>query len=69
MNIILKIIEFLCSSVAVFLTWVLIMNIISSIINPKITIENGAPVEQNNNARLMFALIIAICWAIIIIIP
>ena len=32
-------------------------------------IENGAPVEQNNNARLMFALIIAICWAIIIIIP
>jgi hypothetical protein len=44
-------------SVAIFFSWVLVMSIISSVINPQIIIENGLPVEKNNNARLMFALI------------
>lgn len=69
MTIFLKILEFISSSVAIFFTWVLIMNIISAIINPQITMKNGVTIESNNNARLMFALIIAICWAIVIIIP
>lgn len=69
MIIFLKISEFIFSSVAIFMTWILILNIISSIINPQIVIENYTPVEKNNNARLLFALIIAICWAFVIIIP
>ena len=65
MSIILGILKFIFSGCAIFLTWVLI-NIISSVINPQIVIENDQPVEKrkNNNARFMFALIIAICWAI-----
>lgn len=69
MNILLGIFEFIFSFVAIFLTWVLIISIINSVVNPNIIIENGLPIEKNNNARLMFALIIALCWAIVIIIP
>jgi hypothetical protein len=39
------------------------------VINPQIVIENDQPVEKNNNARFMFALIIAICWAFVIALP
>lgn len=69
MGILLTIIELLCSCVAIFLTWILIFNTIGAIINPQIVIENGQAIEKNNNARYMFALIIAVCWAIVIVIP
>lgn len=65
----LGLLKFLCSSVAIFLTWVLISNIISSVINPQFVVENGETIEKNNNARYMLALIIAVCWAIVIVIP
>lgn len=67
--ILLGLLKFLCSTVAIFITWILIMNIISSVINPQIVIENNEPIEKNNNARLLMALIIAICWGIVIILP
>ena len=69
MGFILGFLEFICSSIAIFLTWILIMNIISSVINPQIIVENGIAIEKNNNARFWFALIIAILWAVVIIIP
>ena len=69
MLIVFSILKFICAVIAIFLTWILILNIISSAINPQIIIENGLPVEKNNNARLMFALIIAICWAFVIVLP
>lgn len=69
MGILLGIIEFLCSAIAIFLTWILIMNIISSILNPSFIVKDGVTIEENYNARLMFVLIISICWAIVIVIP
>ena len=61
--------KFLFSVIAIFFTWILILNIISSIINPQIIIENGMATEKNNNARYIFVIIISICWAFVIIIP
>lgn len=69
MGIILTILEFIFSVIAIFFTWILILNIISSVINPQFSIENNVVVEKNNNARMWFALIIAISWAFVIIIP
>jgi hypothetical protein len=69
MEIFLGILKFLFSTAAIFITWVLILNIISSIINPQIVLENGNAIEKNNNARFIFALIIAVCWAIVIVLP
>lgn len=69
MGILLGIIEFLCSTIAIFLTWILIMNIISSILNPSFIVKDGVTIEEHYNARLIFALITAICWAIVIVIP
>jgi hypothetical protein len=69
MSIVLGIIEFLCSVIAIFVTWILIINIISSVINPQIVIKDGVAIEENYNSRLLFALIIAISWGIVIVIP
>lgn len=69
MGIILTILEFIFSVIAIFFTWILILNIISSVINPQFSIENNVVVEKNNNARMWFALIIALSWAFVIIIP
>jgi hypothetical protein len=69
MSIFLTILEFIFSFIAIFFTWILIINIVYSVVNPNIIIENGQPIEKNNNARLMFSLIIALCWAFVIIIP
>lgn len=69
MAIFLGILKFLFSAIAIFFTWVLILNIISSVINPQIVVENGVTIERNNNARFIFALIISLCWAIVLVIP
>lgn len=68
-SIFLGFLKFLFSTIAIFMTWVLILNIISSIINPQILSENGLSIEKYNNARFIFALIISICWGIVIILP
>ena len=65
----LKSLEFLFSTIAIFFTWILVQNIIGSVINPQFDMKDGKLVEKNNNARLWFALIIAISWAFVIIIP
>jgi hypothetical protein len=65
----IKLLEFIFSTVAIFFSWVLVMSIISSVINPQIIIEENKAIEKNNNARLIYALIIAICWALVIVIP
>ena len=36
--------------------------------NDTVSEENKA-IEKNNNARLIYSLIIAICWALVIVIP
>ena len=70
MSIFLGILEFIFSFFAIAFTWVLILNIIATITNPQIVLdENGAPVEKNDSARFWFALIIALCWAAVIVIP
>lgn len=69
MSIILGLFKFIFSVLAIFFTWILIMNIVSSIINPQIVIEEGKVIEKNNNARIWFAIIVAISWAFVIIIP
>ena len=69
MVVFLNFFEFLFSTIAIFFTWILIMNIITSTINPQIIVEDGNIVEKNNNARIWFAFIIAISWAFVIIIP
>ena len=65
----IKLLEFIFSTVAIFFSWVLVMSIISSVINPQIIIEENKAIEKNNNARLIYSLIIAICWALVIVIP
>ena len=70
MSIVLGILEFIFSFFAIVFTWFLILNIIISITNPQIVLDdNGNAKEKNDGARLWFAIIIAICWAIVIAIP
>ena len=68
MSIFLGIIEFLASIVAIFFSWVLVILLINMVVNPQINVKDGKVVEKYSNARLMYALIIAIAWAIVIII-
>ena len=70
MNIFFGILNFIFSFIAIFFTWIMILNIIISITNPQIVLDdNGNAKEKNDGARLWFAIIIAICWAIVIAIP
>lgn len=68
MGIFLGILEFIFAIIAIFFSWVLVMLIVNMVVNPEIKVENGKVVEKNSNARLMYALIIAIAWAFVIII-
>ena len=69
MGVFLTFFKFIFSTIAIFLTWILIQNIISGVINPQFITEDDKIVEKGNNARFWFALIIAISWAFVIIIP
>jgi len=67
MSIVLGIIEFIFSFIAIFFTWILVINIIVGITNPQIILdENGNAMEKNDKARFYLALIIAMSWAIVI---
>jgi hypothetical protein len=64
---VLGIITFICAFIAISSTGLFILLCISSIINPQITVdEKGEVREKNNNARIMYLLISAIAWAIVI---
>lgn len=64
---VLGIITFICAFIAISSTGLFILLCISSIINPQITVdEKGEVREKNNNARIMYLLISAITWAIVI---
>jgi hypothetical protein len=70
MSIFLGILEFIFSFFAIAFTWVLVLNIIAAVANPQIVLdEKGNPIEKNDSARFWFALIISICWAVVIAIP
>lgn len=67
---IIGIIVFLCAFIAIVSTGLLIMSCISSIINPQLSVnKDGIVEEKHNNSRLMFLLITAIAWAIVIALP
>lgn len=59
-------IKFIAAFFAVFSTFILIIQIINSVINPQLTVENNVVVDKNNNSRLMFSLIASISWALVI---
>lgn len=64
---VLGIITFICAFIAISSTGLFILLCMSSIINPQITVdEKGEVREKNNNARIMYLLISAIAWAIVI---
>jgi hypothetical protein len=64
---VLGIITFICAFIAISSTGLFILLCISSIINPQITVdEKGEVREKNNNARIMYLLISAFAWAIVI---
>lgn len=68
MTLLLSILKFIFTFLGVFTTWILILNTVVSVINPKIVIENGQAVEKDDKARFIIALINAISWAIVIIV-
>lgn len=59
--------KFVFSAIGMFFTFALILAIITSIVNPKIQLnENGEPEEMGDKARILFAVITSIAWAIVI---
>lgn len=68
MSVFLGILEFIFSVIAIFFTWILILNIISSIMNTNVLYNGEKIIDKDNNARLLLALIISISWSIVMII-
>ena len=67
--ILLGILKFIVSFVAIASTLMFIMSVISSIINPQlVTTEDGQVKEKNANFRAWMGLITAIFWSILIVI-
>jgi hypothetical protein len=59
-------ITFICATIAFFCTGLFVISCISSVINPQLRVENGEMVDKNQNSRLIFLIIAAITWAIVI---
>jgi hypothetical protein len=66
MGLIVGIIKFISSVIAVFSTGLFTLSCISSIINPQLVVEGDIVKEKNQNSRLIFLLITAIAWGIVI---
>lgn len=67
---VIGILTFICTFIAIFSMGLLIISCISSIINPQLSVDkNGSVIEKHHNSRLMFLLITAIAWAIVIALP
>ena len=60
------ILKFIFAALGMFTTVMLILAIISSIINPQMSLEGDKVVE---NARYMMVIIMSIAWAIVIALP
>ena len=59
--------KFVFSAIGMFFLLALILAIINSIVNPKINInDKGEPEEMGDKARILFAVITSISWAIVI---
>lgn len=70
MSWLIGVITFICAFIAIASMGLLIISCISSIINPQLSVnKNGIVEEKHNNSRLMFLLITAIAWAIVIALP
>ena len=67
MSYLINFILFIVSFIAIFSLGLFILSCISSIVNPQLSVINGATKEKNENARIMFLLISSIAWAIVII--
>lgn len=63
------ILKFIFAALGMFMTVMLILAIISSIINPQMSLEGDKIVENGLNARYMMAIIMSIAWAIVIALP
>jgi hypothetical protein len=69
MALFLGILKFIAAFIAVFVSFLLIIQIISSVINPQFDVIDGKVIDKNNNSRLIFALIASIAWALVITLP
>lgn len=69
MTLFLGILKFIAAFIAVFVSSLLIIQIISSVINPQFDVVDGKVIDKNNNSRLIFALIASIAWALVIALP
>ena len=63
------ILKFIFASIGAFSGLLLIMSIISSIVNPQITLVGNEAIEKGLNARYIMAIISSIAWAIVIALP
>lgn len=63
------ILKFIFAALGIFMTVMLILAIISSIINPQMSLEGDKVVENGLNARYMMVIIMSIAWAIVIALP
>ena len=64
------ILTLICAFIAIITTGLFILSCVSSIINPQISVDKDGTIrEKNSNSRLIFLLITAITWAIVIALP
>lgn len=63
------ILKFIFAALGMFMAVMLILAIISSIINPQMSLEGDKVVENGLNARYMMVIIMSIAWAIVIALP
>ena len=63
MAIFLTILKFISCAVGVFTTCLLVLSCIGSIVNPQMSVVDDKVVEKGDNARIVFAIIMAVAWA------
>lgn len=63
------ILKFIFATIGFFATGLCILNTVSAIINPQITVNEGQVTEKNANARIMFLIIASLCWGVVIALP
>ena len=64
---VIGILKFLFGAVGMFSTYLLAFNVIKSVINPQIGLnEKGEAIDKTANSRYFLSLISSICWALVI---
>jgi hypothetical protein len=59
--------RFIFSFLAICATLLFVTGVISAIINPQLELDsNGEPTEKNRNARIVFGLLTALFWSLLI---